>query len=151
MTEMRRLLGMLREDDATYTPQPGLARLPDLLENARSTGVEVEVVEVGEHRELPAGVDLVAFRVIQESLTNVRKHAGGSPARVVVSYGVREIGIEVTNEQGAAAARSTNGDGHGLIGMRERVRIFGGAFEASPRRSGGFRVRAVIPLDEDAR
>jgi signal transduction histidine kinase len=153
MIEMRRLLGVLREDDATYVPQPGLARIPDLLDDVRSAGVVVEFSELGHRRELPAGIDLVAYRVIQEALTNVRKHAPGSPARVVVSYGAHDVSIEVTNQHSHAEPRfdeHQNGQGQGLVGMRERVRIFGGGFDAGEQPDGGFHVRATIPLDQDS-
>jgi signal transduction histidine kinase len=150
MTEMRRLLGVLHENDASYVPQPGLARVPDLLDDVRSAGVPVDFSEVGDRPELSAGVDLVAYRVIQEALTNVRKHAPGAPARVIVSYGPREVDIEVTNDCGSSQpGQDQNGGGHGLIGMRERVRIFDGSFEAGGRADGGFRVRASIPLDRE--
>jgi signal transduction histidine kinase len=151
MTEMRRLLGVLNEDDATYVPLPGLARVPDLLDGARSAGVDVEFSELGDRRELAAGVDLVAYRVIQEALTNVRKHAPGSPARVVVCHRARDIGIEVTNPGGGGQPRfdeHQDGNGHGLVGMRERVRIFGGSLEVGEQPDGSFRVRATLPLDQ---
>jgi signal transduction histidine kinase len=152
MTEMRRLLGVLHDNDASYVPQPGLARVPDLLDDVRSAGVAVDFSEMGDRRELSGGVDLVAYRVIQEALTNVRKHAPGSLARVLVSYGSRDIGIEVTNQRGRGEPQldqHQDGEGHGLIGMRERVRIFGGSFEAGQQGDGGFRVRATIPLDQE--
>jgi signal transduction histidine kinase len=146
MREMRGLLSVLREDEASYAPQPGLSRLQDLLDEVRETGVAVELVESGERRELPAGIDLVAFRVVQESLTNVRKHAAGAPARVALRYAPEAVEVEVTNEAGQAQARNGEGGGHGLVGMRERVRIFGGEFEAGAQ-NGGFRVRAILPLE----
>ena len=147
MTEMRRLLDVLRADDASYTPQPGLSRLPDLIDEVRGAGVPVELVEEGERRELPAGIDLVAFRVIQESLTNVRKHAGGAATQVALRYGANDLDLEITNEAGRAQA-AMNGGGHGLFGMRERVRLFGGRFEAGEQAGGGFRVHASLPLEE---
>lgn len=150
MTEMRRLLGVLREDDATYAPLPGLARLPELLDETRAAAVEVALDERGARRELPAGLDLVAYRVIQEALTNVRKHAPGSTARVAVSYQPRELGIEVSNDAPATIPDAyAKGGGHGLVGMRERVRIFGGSFDAGAQSDGGFRVQATLPLDQE--
>ena len=111
----------------------------------------VELVEEGEPRELPAGIDLVAFRVIQESLTNVRKHAGGARTLVALRYGTKELELEVTNDAARGRpAMNGGGSGHGLFGMRERVRIFGGRFEAGEQAGGGFRVQAQLPL-EDAR
>ena len=149
MREMRRLLDVLRGDDASYTPQPGLSRLRDLLDEVRGAGVPVELMEEGESRELPPGIDLVAFRVIQESLTNVRKHADGARAQVTLRYRANELDIEITNDAGRARAAMNGGaGGHGLFGMRERVRIFGGRFEAGTQAGGGFRIHAQLPLDE---
>jgi signal transduction histidine kinase len=151
MSEMRRLLDVLRTDQPGYAPQPGLARLPDLLDETRGAGVPVELVEQGERPRLAPGVDLVAFRVVQESLTNVRKHAPGASTRVLFRYGPQTLELEVVNE---AAATLVNGDGggpggHGLVGMRERVRLFNGSFDAEPSADGGFRVHAVLPLTEE--
>jgi len=148
MTEMRRVLSVLRGDDATYAPQPGLSRLPDLIDEVKAAGVPVKLAEEGERPELPAGIDLVAFRVIQESLTNVRKHAAGAAAQVAVRYGVKELDVEITNDAGQAQAAINGGDGHGIFGMRERVRLFGGRFEAGELADGGFRIHARIPLEE---
>jgi signal transduction histidine kinase len=152
MTEMRRLLDVLRTDEAGYAPQAGLARLPDLLDETRAAGVPVELIEQGERPRLSPGVDLVAFRVVQESLTNVRKHAPGAPARVLLRYRPRTLELEVVNE--AAVTRRANADGsgsggHGLVGMRERVRLFDGRFDAQSSANGGFRVHAVLPLTEE--
>jgi signal transduction histidine kinase len=147
--EMRRLLDVLRTDEATFVPQPGLARLPDLLDDVRSAGVPVELSEHGMPLQLPGGLDLVAFRVVQESLTNVRKHAPGARTRVVLSYGPDVLAIEVVNESARGGARDNGaGRGHGLIGMRERVTLFGGSFEAKSTLDGGFRVHARLPLAE---
>jgi signal transduction histidine kinase len=149
MSEMRRLLDVLRTDDTTYAPQPGLSRLPDLIDEVHGAGVPVELVEEGQRRELPAGIDLVAFRVIQESLTNVRKHAGGAPTQVAVRYGAKELEVEVRNDAGRAqAAMNGGGGGHGIFGMSERVRLFGGRFEAGEAAGGGFRVHALLPLED---
>ena len=148
MTEMRRVLSVLRGDDATYAPQPGLSRLPDLIDEVKAAGVPVKLAEEGERPELPAGIDLVAFRVIQESLTNVRKHAAGAAAQVAVRYGAKELDVEITNDAGQAQAAINGGDGHGIFGMRERVRLFGGRFEAGELADGGFRIHARIPLEE---
>jgi len=148
MTEMRRVLNVLHGDDASYAPQPGLSRLPDLIDEVVAAGVPVDLVEEGERPELPAGIDLVAFRVIQESLTNIRKHASGAPAHVALRYGATELEVEITNEAGRAQAAINGGGGHGLFGMRERVRLFGGRFEAGELAGGGFRVHARLPLEE---
>jgi signal transduction histidine kinase len=148
---MRRVLDVLRADDATYAPQPGLSRLPDLIEEVTAAGVPVSLVEEGERSELPAGIDLVAFRVIQESLTNVRKHAGGARTQVALRYGAEELDVEITNEAGRSPATMDGRGGHGLFGMRERVRLFGGRFQAGEQIGGGFRVHAQLPLEEAPR
>jgi signal transduction histidine kinase len=150
MGEMRRLLDVLREDDPVYTPLAGLSQLPDLLDEVRAAGVDVELLESGDRRELSPAIDLVAYRVIQESLTNVRKHAAGAEAKVALAYTPRELTIEIVNEPGSPSGYASNGAGHGLIGMRERVRIFGGRFDAGKRVDGGFRVHAVLPLEGPA-
>jgi signal transduction histidine kinase len=147
MTEMRRVLDVLREDDAPHAPLPGLSRLDDLVTEARAAGVEVDVVEEGERPQLPAGLDLIVFRVVQEALTNVRKHAGGARASVRLSYARRALEIDVRDD-GEAAASAPRSGGHGLIGMRERVTLFGGTLEAGSADGGGFRVHAVLPLEE---
>lgn len=150
MSEMRRLLDVLRTDEPGFAPQAGLARLPDLLEETRAAGVPVELTEQGERPRLAPGLDLVAFRVVQESLTNVRKHAPGAPTRVQFRYGPNTLELEVVNDAGPIPA-NTNGSrgGHGLVGMRERVRLFDGTFDAQPISNGGFRVRAALPLTEE--
>jgi signal transduction histidine kinase len=151
MNEMRRLLDVLRTDEARYAPQPGLARLPDLLDEVRAAGVPVELTEQGERPRLAPGLDLVTFRVVQESLTNVRKHAHGAPARVLLRYGPAAIELDVANPAvgGQLPANGAGQAGHGLIGMRERVQLFGGTFQAGPGADGGFRVHAVLPLGEE--
>jgi signal transduction histidine kinase len=145
MAEMRRVLDVLREEEAPHAPLPGLSRLADLVAEARAAGLDVDVGEEGDRPELPAGLDLVVYRVVQEALTNARKHGGGAPATLRLRYGRRTLDVEVRNDC-AAAPREGRG-GHGLIGMRERVTLFGGRLEAG-REDGGFRVRAVLPLEE---
>jgi signal transduction histidine kinase len=151
MSEMRRLLDVLRTDEPRYAPQAGLARLQDLLDETRGAGVAVELVEQGERPRLAPGVDLVAFRVVQESLTNVRKHAPGAPTRVLLRYRPKTLELEVVNQAAVAGANAdgSGAGGHGLVGMRERVRLFDGRFDAQPRADGGFRVHAVLPLSEE--
>jgi signal transduction histidine kinase len=150
MSEMRRLLDVLRTDESGYAPQAGLARLPDLLDETRGAGVPVELIEQGERPRLSPGVDLVAFRVVQESLTNVRKHAPGAPTRVQFRYGPRTLELEVVNEAGVTTANTNGGQGgHGVVGMRERVRLFDGTFDAQPSANGGFRVHATLPLNDE--
>jgi signal transduction histidine kinase len=156
MTEMRRLLDVLRTDDTAYAPQPGLSRLPELLDETRAAGLPVELVEEGERPELSPGLDLVAFRIVQESLTNVRKHAGEVPTRVLLRYRGDELELEVTNEPSAAPSTIDGGDkgldgGHGLVGMRERVRLYGGRLETGENGDGGFRVHALLPLSAELR
>ncbi len=148
LAEMRRLIGMLTEDDATpsTSPQPGLAELDRLLETVRAAGLPVEVVRTGPTRPLPAGADLAAYRVIQESLTNALKHAGPANARVALDYAPDRLVIEVADDGRGIAVEP--GIGHGLIGMRERVGLFGGTVESSARPGGGFMVRAEIPVED---
>ncbi len=150
MSEMRRLLDVLRADEPGYAPQAGLARLPDLLDETRAAGVPVELIEQGERPRLAPGLDLVAFRVVQESLTNVRKHAPGAPTRVEFRYRPNTLDLEVLNEPALTATNANGGrGGHGLVGMRERVRLFDGSFDAQPIANGGFRVHATLPLSEE--
>jgi signal transduction histidine kinase len=152
MREMRRLVEVLREDDATYAPQPTLARVDELVEDARVAGVRIEFEEVGERGELPPGVDLAAYRIVQEALTNVRKHAVGAAARVRLQYADEAIDILVTNEQGRSAnGADGSGGGFGLAGMRERVRLYGGTVESGPSPDGGFLVHVRLPLVEEPR
>jgi len=146
LVEMKRLVGVLREgdDEIGLAPQPGLHDLERLLEQVRGAGQRVALRVEGEPRPLPPGVDLSAYRVVQEALTNALKYAGGAPAVVTIRYGERELVVEVTDEGRVAPARD---GGHGLLGMRERIGIFGGTFDAGPRESGGFAVRALLPLE----
>jgi signal transduction histidine kinase len=148
--EMRRLLGVLREDgDANaLTPQPGLAQLPALVESARAAAVPVAFAQHGEPRELHGSLDLSAYRIVQEALTNLRKHAPGEPAELTLHWGADALEIAVRNRGGAHGnGNAADGaDGHGLVGMRERARIHGGELHAAPTPGGGFAVRAVLPL-----
>src|SRR3712207_4404448 len=126
LAEMRRLLEVLKADGASgeRTPQPGLAQLDDLLASMRATGLPVEAVVEGEPRPLPPGVDLSAYRIVQEALTNALRHAGGASARVLLRYEPDALEIEVVDD-GRGSVDGSEG-GHGLIGMRERVQLFGG-------------------------
>jgi signal transduction histidine kinase len=144
LVEMRRLMGVLREDEAPYAPQPGLGSLDAL---ARDAGLEVEIVVEGAPAALPPAVDLAAYRIVQEALTNARKHAGAQRARVTVRHGERELALTVANPRGRGAAVDGVSGGRGLAGMRERVRVFGGRVEAGPDGDGGFVVRARLPLE----
>jgi signal transduction histidine kinase len=146
--EMRRLLAILRTDgDAPgLAPQPGLSSLPELVEQARSGGLPVVFTEQGARSEVPAGMDLSAFRIVQEALTNVRKHAGRAATEVVVRYEPDSVVVEVANDD-AGAALNGKGDasGHGIPGMRERARLYGGTLEIG-RRDGRYVVQARLPL-----
>lgn len=143
--DMRRLLAVLRdtEGDASTAPQPSLAHLGELLESVRDAGVEVELVERGTRRDVPPGVDLSAYRIIQESLTNVLRHAAGSQARVLVEHGEDALRVEVVNGPGRQPSRP--GSGHGLVGVRERVAVVGGQVEAGPVPGGGYRLSVRLP------
>jgi signal transduction histidine kinase len=148
LAEMRRLIGVLTDDGqaGSTAPMPGLAQLDPLLDTVRSAGLPVEVVRSGTARELPPSADLAAYRVIQESLTNALKHAGPASARVALDYAPDRLTVEVADDgRGPPAEPSI---GHGLIGMRERVGMFGGALRTEARAGGGFVVHAEIPLEE---
>jgi signal transduction histidine kinase len=149
LAEMKRLVGMLREGDeeAGLEPQPGVGDLDRLLVHVREAGLPVELRVEGSPRPLPIGVDLSAYRLIQEALTNALKHAGAASALVVLDYRERALAIEVTDD--GVGTADGNGHGHGLLGMRERVAIFGGELEAGPS-DRGFAVRALLPLEVGA-
>jgi signal transduction histidine kinase len=149
LTDMRRSLGVLRDESggALREPQPGLAELDDLLEQAREGGLEVELEVVGEPRVLPRGVDLSAYRVVQEALTNTIKHAGPVRSRITLRYSERELEVEVADDgPGQSGNGAGAGSGHGLLGMRERVASHGGEVEAGSGPEGGFVVRASLPF-----
>ena len=147
LTELRRVVGLLRDGEkaAELLPQPGLDELQPLLEQVRRAGLEVALVVTGERRVLPAGIDLSAYRIIQESLTNVLKHSGGASADVNLSYGAHELVLEI-RDHGAGKRAAAAGPGHGLTGMRERVSLFGGDLEVGPL-ADGYRVRARLPFE----
>jgi signal transduction histidine kinase len=148
LQEMRRLLSVLRDDDgdgrSALAPAPGLADLDGLIETAVNAGVRVDLARTGAPVPLPAGADLAAYRIVQEALTNVCRHARATSASVVVDYGPAEVAVEVTDDGVGGVARP---GGHGLVGMRERAALYGGDVEAAPLPGGGFRVRARIPLE----
>jgi signal transduction histidine kinase len=152
LEELRRLLGVLRQDNesqASLTPVPGLANLESLLAEVGKAGLAVRVRVEGAPLQLPAGVDLSAYRIVQEALTNVVKHAGPAHAQVTIGFRDQEVTVEVTDDgRGAVppAGDGRMGTGHGLIGMRERVAAFGGDLQVGPRPGGGFRVAARLPL-----
>lgn len=151
MNEMRRMLDVLRSDDpALRAPQPGLSRLDRPIDEARSSGLRVDLSIVGAPVALPSGVDLAAYRIVQESLTNARKHGGSLLSLVSVTIRYRGVGVEVQvvddgREPDEVAGSDSAGAGHGLVGMRERVAAYGGTLEAGPCAAGGFEVRAVLP------
>ena len=148
LAELRRLLGAIRpeESEALTAPQPGLARLDELLGSTRRAGLPVDLEVAGEPRALPPGVDLTAYRIVQEALTNARRHAGPAHAHVVVRYGIEALELEVTRRRTSAAAPG-DGGGHGLVGMRERVALYGGTLDAGPRPDGGYAVRVHLPVE----
>ncbi|MGZ8745352.1 MAG: sensor histidine kinase [Nocardioides sp.] len=149
--DMRRLLAVLRdtEGDAATTPQPSLARLDDLVADVRESGLAVELVEAGDERDVPPGVDLSAYRIIQEALTNVLKHASADHATVHLDYGPDELTLSVRDD-GIGTAASNGGGGHGLVGIRERVAVVGGEIETGPVSGGGFEVSARLPYSVEA-
>ncbi len=149
LVEMRRLLGVLRTQDgvAERAPQPGIDQLEDLLEQLRTTGVTVEFRVEGVPVELPQGVALAAYRIVQESLTNARKHGGPEVSACVgMHYNERDLRLRVQDD-GRGASAPTDGQGNGLAGMRERVAMFGGELTAGPLLEGGFQVEAVLPYE----
>ena len=148
--EMRRLLGVLRSSDgepAALEPAPGLADLDRLVADVERSGLHVQLRIDGDRTEVPPGVDLSAYRVVQEALTNVIKHAGPAAVTVEVSYDGAGVTVDVADDGRGAAAPALPG-GHGLVGMRERVAVHGGELDAGPRESGGFRVVARFPLGD---
>jgi signal transduction histidine kinase len=150
MGEMRRLLGVLRDDrsGADLAPAPGLADVGQLITGTADAGVRVQLEIRGARRPVPPGVDLAAYRIIQEALTNVVKHARTTAARVVVTYADDAMCLEITDDgHGAPAAAVAASAGHGIAGMAERVSLFGGEFHAGPLPGRGFRVAARLPVD----
>jgi signal transduction histidine kinase len=153
LTEMRRLVGLLREHGAMpeFTPQPGMGTIDDLLDGVRAAGLPVELEVAGAPRELPPGVDLAAYRVVQEALTNALKYAGPAHAWVAVRWRDRELELEIANDgRGMNIGDGDGSGGHGLAGMRERVSLYGGDIESGERSGGGYVVRARLPLEEAA-
>jgi signal transduction histidine kinase len=147
---MRRLLGLLGPDDGGRAPQPGLARLDELVDGARAAGLDVAATVEGDRPALPPVVDLSAYRIVQEALTNAMKHGGRCRASVRVRYAGGAVELEVADD-GPGARGPGSADGRGLAGMRERVRVLGGDLEAGPGIGGrGFRVRARLPAEPAA-
>lgn len=168
LAELRRMLGLLRADGVDGTdgsgehgaatePTPGLDRLEEMVERVRAGGVPVDLIVRGEPRPLPPGVQLCVYRVVQEALTNVLKHAPGAAATVELSYRTGEMAVSVTDDgHGKERGRGVDPDrmaglgGHGLIGMRERAKLYGGTIVVGPRREGGFGVHLTLPTSEQA-
>lgn len=146
---MRRMLGVLRDDEpGSHAPQPGIAQLERIVADAKTTGLPVTLTIEGEPVSLTSGLDLTVYRIVQEALTNVHRHAGSvSAVEVRLRYGDSEVEVRVTDD--GRGFDDTPGDepaGHGLVGMRERVMAYGGTLRAGMRPSGGFEVAAILPV-----
>ncbi|MFD8010341.1 sensor histidine kinase [Streptomyces sp. NPDC058955] len=162
MTELRHVMGLLtmadedegRDEDADrpdapaeLAPQPGLDRLDALVGRVRDAGLPVALTVTGPPRDLPSGIGLAAYRVVQEALTNAVKHAAGATAAVTVEYGPDRLRVEVTDTGGRPGPGAATGNGRGLIGLRERLAVYGGTLVTARRLTGGYRVEALIPLE----
>jgi signal transduction histidine kinase len=150
LAEMRRLLGVLRTTDGEHpstVPQPSLRRIPELVRESSDLGLPVGLVVHGERVDLAPGRELAAFRIVQEALTNVRRHAGARSACVALTWSPTALRIEVTDD---GRGRTGTHAGHGLVGMRERAALYGGTLDVGPGPDGGFRVTAVLPVGEEA-
>jgi signal transduction histidine kinase len=159
LRELRGILGVLRDADESQPrePAPGLGQLERLIDATRQAGVPTLVMISGDRRSLPATVDLAAYRIVQESLTNVLRHAKAASAHVAISYAqdAMEISVDDDGRGHARISAAANGHqpktpGHGILGMRERAHTLGGELEAGPRHDGGFRVRARLPVASDS-
>ncbi|PNG97554.1 sensor histidine kinase [Streptomyces malaysiensis] len=155
LAELRRVLGVLRSEDALadgarHAPQPTLDRLDELVGTVRGTGITILTDVTGERRPLPPGVELSAFRIVQEALSNVMRHAPGAEARVVLGYQRRGLTVRVVNTAPDRPAPPSPGAGHGLLGMRERAAMLGGELTTGPTPDGGYEVTAVLPTHHPA-
>jgi signal transduction histidine kinase len=150
LEELRRLLGLLSDGDgaAPLSPQPGLTQISSLLEQVRQAGTEVELRVEGEAREIAGGVSVTAYRIVQEALTNVLKHAPGAGARIVIRWSEEALDLEILDCGSGAVDGSTAGSGRGLAGMRERAAMYGGTIDAGPAPTGGYAVHGHIPLPQ---
>ncbi|MEU0690833.1 sensor histidine kinase [Streptomyces uncialis] len=148
LTELRRVLGVVRADDyqAPDAPQPTLADLDSLLANVRETGLEVERTTTGAVRELPPGVELSAYRIVQEALSNTLRHAPGASARVEVSHVLGGLGLRVVNGPARGLVKPSPGAGHGITGMRERVAMLNGGMTAGELPEGGYEITVFLPV-----
>jgi signal transduction histidine kinase len=145
LRELRRMLDVLRlvDEDASLVPQPGLSALPSLLDQARSAGLAVRVDHVGEPRRLPEGLDLTAYRIVQESITNIRRHSDARTADVALIWGRDALEIEVGDD---GHGSPEPGVGHGIAGMKERAALYGGEVQTSATPGVGFKVHALLPI-----
>ena len=154
MTELRQVMGLLTEsmqEQHQLAPQPGLDQLGPLVSRIRATGVPIAYRVQGEPRSLPAGLDLTAYRVVQEALTNTVKHASGASVDILVDYQPARLSLDIADSGGVPGQSAASGNGRGLIGLRERVAVHGGTVQAGPRSRGGYCVQVRIPLPvEDA-
>ena len=146
LAEMRRMVGVLRrpEEAPALAPQPSLEHLEQLLSTTREAGLPVELTIEGTPAELPPALDTTAYRIVQEALTNAVKHANADRAEVLVRYGNGTVELVVSDD--GRGNGDGGGSGHGLVGMRERVSVYGGELEAGPQAGGGFRLRATLPV-----
>jgi signal transduction histidine kinase len=155
MAELRHVMGLLtvdtditgQEGETDLAPQPGLDGLEPLVQRMRDSGVEVELIVRGQPGPLPSGIELTVYRLVQEALTNTVKHAAGAAVRVLVEYAGDHLRVEVTDTGGRSGATGGTGTGRGLIGLRERLSVYGGTLQAGPRLTGGYRVQARIPVE----
>ena len=150
LSDMRRMLGVLREDESgSHAPQPRIAQLPVLVEQTRAAGLPVTLTNEGEHAGLPEGLQLTVYRLAQEALTNVRRHAGDDVSHVDVGLHITDDTLTMSvADDGRGPQEPANDDGHGLVGMRERVASHGGVLSTGERPGGGFEMRAVLPIGE---
>jgi signal transduction histidine kinase len=149
LDELHRVLGLLRNDHPyDASPPPSLDRLDELADRMRETGMPVSLRVDGERRPLPPGIELSAYRIVQEALSNALQHAPGTEVLITVRYGPDGLRLRVANGPPAAPSRSAARPGHGLLGMRERVAMLGGEFSAGPRAGGGYAVTVLLPLTE---
>jgi signal transduction histidine kinase len=151
MNELRNLLGLLGDEgsDAPRAPQPGLAQIEQLIDRVRDAGLPVELTLGGDARPLPSGIDLAAYRIVQEALTNALRHGKTGPAHVGIRYSETALELEILDQSRAVApdGRSDERGGRGLVGMRERIALYGGTLQARPEPGRGYAVRARLPLD----
>jgi signal transduction histidine kinase len=154
MAELRHVMGLLTMTShgadpaaaADLAPQPGLDQIPALLDRIRTGGVQVDLAIEGDVIPLPSGLDLAAYRVVQEALTNAVKHAVGALIRVRLDYSPQQLKVDVVDTGGTASSSAATGNGRGLVGLRQRLAVYGGTLSAGPRITGGYMVSAVIPL-----